>query len=155
LLSDLVRADPLSPTGFGLAVHNASAGLFSIARTDRANLAALAAGASTIEHGVIEACSLLADGAAAVLLVAYEQPLPPVFTRFEDCDEQPHAWAWLMVPAGVDAVRLSWAAAPADAPAAAASSQPPGLDILRFHLRGEPLLERVADQRRWQWTRDA
>jgi hypothetical protein len=61
---------------FGLAVHNASAGLFSIARADRANHIALAAGPATIEHAVIEACGLLADGAPMVLLVACDAPLP-------------------------------------------------------------------------------
>jgi hypothetical protein len=35
LLTIWRAAKPLSPTGFGMAVHNASAGLFSIARADR------------------------------------------------------------------------------------------------------------------------
>ena len=62
-LINVVENEPLSPTNFGLTVHNATAGLFSIARKDRANHLALSAGQCTIEHGVIEACSLLADGA--------------------------------------------------------------------------------------------
>ena len=39
----------------------ATCGLFSIARGDHANNVALAAGKSTIEHAVIEACGLLAE----------------------------------------------------------------------------------------------
>lgn len=119
LLGDLAHETPLSPTSFGLSVHNASAGLFSIARADRANHLALAAGNSSVEHAVIEACSLLHDGAAKVQLVVYDTPLPEVFSRFEDCAEQPHAFAWLMgpVPAtpqeGEDIITLSWQAEPA------------------------------------------
>jgi hypothetical protein len=156
LLKDMVQGEPVSPTGFGLAVHNASAGLFSIARADHANHLALAAGACTIEHGVIEACSLLADGEPMVLLVAYDNPLPPVFEQFADCVEQPHAWAWLMVPAeaGKVSIHLSWHGA-GDVPSPETNEMPAGLQILGFHLRKDLLLERIADNRCWRWAHDA
>ncbi len=150
LLADLALGNLLSPTAFGMAVHNANAGLFSIARAERANHIALAAGASTIEHAVIEACGLLADGAPMVLLVGADCPLPPTFAVFQECDEQPHAWAWLMVPAGADPISLTWAAGGAGE---AASAIPAGLAILRFFLGGEQQLERVVQQRRWCWMR--
>jgi hypothetical protein len=152
LLDDLARGEPLSPTAFGLAVHNASAGLFSIARADRANHVALAAGAATLEHAVIEACGLLADGADMVLLVACDAPLPDVLQAFEDCDEQPFAFAWAMVPAGAQPVRLSWRTEPAPA---APPRRPGALDVLRFHLARAPSLVRHAADRRWTWCRDA
>jgi hypothetical protein len=154
LLTDLAQDAALSPTGFGLAVHNASAGLFSIARADRANHVALAAGSNTIEHAVIEACSLLADGASEVLLVAYENCLPPVFAQFEDFEEQPYAWAWLMVAADENPVRLSWSATDAQTNATI-DSMPPGLAVLQFQLRADSSLERIGERRRWRWTRDA
>lgn len=152
LLSDLVKDAPLSPTAFGLAVHNASAGLFSIARADRANHLAVAAGSSSVEHAVIEACGLLADGAEKVLLVCYDDCLPPVFARYEDYEEQPHAWAWLMVPAQQDVIQLSWQAANGDV-TESSSTMPPSLQVLRFQLRGDRMLERVADRRVWRWVR--
>jgi hypothetical protein len=76
LLNDLVRGEPVSPTAFGMSVHNAIAGMLTIARSDRANHIALAAGAGSVEHAVIEACGLLADGAPMVLPVACDCPLP-------------------------------------------------------------------------------
>jgi hypothetical protein len=152
LLDDLARGEPLSPTAFGLAVHNASAGLFSIARADRANHVALAAGGATLEHAVIEACGLLADGAGMVLLVACDAPLPDALSAFEDCDEQPYAFAWAMVPAGERPVRLSWSAAAAPA---VASRTPGALDVLRFQLADAPVLVRHGADRRWTWCRDA
>ena len=154
LLTDLVRDEPLSPTSFGLAVHNASAGLFSIARADRANHLALAAGKSTIEHGVIEACGLLADGEPMVLLVAYDNPLPAVFAQFDECTEQPYAWAWLVVPADKAAVHLSWHRTE-NGLVQEPNNIPPGLQVLGFHLRGDSLLERIADNRCWRWTHHA
>jgi hypothetical protein len=157
LLSELDSESTVSPTGFGLAVHNASAGLFSIARQDQANHVALAAGASTVEHAVIEACGLLADGARSVLLVAYDNRLPELFAEFEEYDEQPHAWAWLMVPAAEQALRLSWSTTTDgrhDVPAPTVS-MPASLAILRFLLQRAPQYERVDGNRRWRWTRDA
>lgn len=153
LLRELARGEPLSPTAFGLAVHNASAGLFSIARADRANHVALAAGGATLEHAVIEACGQLADGAPSVLLVACELPLPAPFDGFEDCDEQPFALAWLLTPATADgsALRLAW-----DAPQGAAMPRMPGgLDVLRFQLQNDAPLVREAGGKRWTWSRDA
>jgi hypothetical protein len=152
LLGELARAEALSPTAFGLAVHNASAGLFSIARADSANHIALAAGDATVEHGVIEACALLADGAPQVLLVVYDCPLPEPLARFQDSDEQPYAWAWLMERAGADPIGLAFeAAAPGAAPLAAL---PAGLGVLQFHLSGAARHDHVSGARRWRWTRD-
>jgi hypothetical protein len=154
LLGELAKAEPLSPTSFGLAVHNASAGLFSIARSDRANHIALAAGSSSVEHAVIEACGLLADGAPAVLLVVYDCPLPAALSQFEDCKEQSFAWAWLMTPAAAAAIHLDWSADDM-ADTSAPDAMPGALDVLRFHLAGDAQLVRRADRRRWMWRRHA
>lgn len=151
LLTDLAHGEALSPTAFGMAVHNAIPGLFSIARGDRANHIALAAGAATIEHAVIEACGLLVDGAPMVLLVACDSTLPVLFTGFEECDEQPHAWAWLITPAGEAPVTLSWDAC-SEAPAA---GMPGGLEVAAFHVSGARRMERCDGRLRWTWSRDA
>jgi hypothetical protein len=155
LLTDLGADSPLSPASFGLAVHNASAGLFSIARGDTANHLAVAGGASSIEHAVIEACGLLADGAPEVLLVAYDTALPGLFAAYEDCREQPHAWAWLMTQGAAEQISLSWESGPIDAPRQAGAPNPmPGtLAVLRFHLHKDNLLERAVDGRVWRWKR--
>ena len=151
LLSDLARGEPLSPMAFGMAVHNAIPGLFSIARSDRANYTALAAGTASVEHALIEASGLLADGAPMVLLVACDCPLPELFTPFEEYDEQPHAWAWLVTPAGDDALRLEWEPC-AEAPAA---GMPGSLEVGAFYASGARKLERCDGRLRWTWSRDA
>ena len=152
LLLDLAKGVPLSPTSFGLSVHNATGGLFSIARSDHASTIALAGGKSTIENAVIEACGLLAEGDSAVLLVAYDCPLPIPYSAFQDCDEQPFAWAWLMRPPADEVVSLTWSdALQHSAPSFA--RLPAGLEVLRFYLRKDPALERICDTRRWLWSR--
>ena len=161
LLQELAQRAPLSPTSFSLSVHNANGGLWSIARGDRSNNIAIAAGASTVEHALIEACGLLADGARQVLLVMADNPPPEVFSAYGDCAERGFAWAWLL-QADADAnagarLSLSWTAADADSSAASQvdAALPGGLDILRFFLRHDAELARVTDGRRWRWSRHA
>ena len=153
LLTDLAKGLPLSPINFGLSVHNATGGLFSIARGDHAGSSALAAGSSTVEHAVIEACGLLADGAAEVLLVVYDRPLPALYAAYQDCQEQPFAWAWLMQKPTSDVVSLSWSNAE-NPETASAERWSAGLEILRFYLRRDRSLERVCQPRRWFWSRN-
>jgi hypothetical protein len=154
LLLEVAADQPISPTSFGLSVHNATGGLFSIARHDHANDIALAAGQSTVEHAVIEACGLLAEGESRVLLVVYDGPLPAVYAAFQDCREQPFAWAWLMQAPGDNVLALSWAVAlENDSPSV--GGLPPGLEVLRFYLRKDACLERTYDRLRWLWCRDA
>lgn len=152
LLLDLANGVPLSPTSFGLSVHNATGGLFSIARSDHARNITLSAGRSSVEHAVIEACGLLAEGEPAVLLVVYDCPLPTPYCVFQDCDEQPFAWAWLMRPPADEVVSLTWS----DAFDHSRSFErlPAGLEVLRFYLRKDPALERICDTRRWLWSLD-
>ncbi|MDB5767287.1 MAG: 3-oxoacyl-(acyl-carrier-protein) synthase [Collimonas fungivorans] len=161
LLADLAQDQPLSPTSFSLSVHNAAAGLFSIARKDQASHTALAAGHSGVEHAVIEACGLLADGAPEVLLVVYDCQLPELFQEFQDCQEQPFAWAWLMSAESAGSgnrIALSWDGAGNDETNAMeqesnSDRQPAGLDVLGFYLRRDRELVRTADGRRWRWGR--
>jgi Beta-ketoacyl synthase, N-terminal domain len=166
LLADLAEGQPLSPTSFSLSVHNAAAGLFSIARQDQASHAALAAGHAGVEHAVIEACGLLADGAPEVLLVTYDGILPELFHAFQDCQEQPFAWAWLLQAAtdeSNDVIGLSWESrdeGDANAMTQESSSaepgsarQPGGLDVLAFYLQRQPALLRVAGAQHWHWQR--
>jgi Beta-ketoacyl synthase, N-terminal domain len=152
LLLDLSRDVPISPTSFGLSVHNAIGGLFSIARGDHSSNVALAAGQSSVEHAVIEACGMLAEGEPEVLLVVYDCPLPTPYRAFQDCDEQSYAWAWLMQPPADEVVSLAWSDALEHRPPSL-EGLPAGLEVLRFYLRKDLTLERICDTRRWLWSR--
>jgi len=154
MLADLANGVPLSPTSFGLSVHNATGGLFSIARKDQASNIALAAGKSSIEHAVIEACGLLADGEPEVLLVVYDCPLPAIYSDFAGEEEQPHAWAWLMQAPSENMISLSWSASSGEL-TSDAERMPAGLEILRFQLRQDRELCRICDGRQWKWAHHA
>ena len=128
LLEQLARGEPMSPTHFGLSVHNAIAALYSIVRGERGNYLALAAGRATAEAALVEAAGLLADGAPEVLVVVYDARPPAAYASFLDEPDPFYAWSW-RVRADGEGTRLSlaWAAemtgddasAPEEAPSAA------------------------------------
>lgn len=156
LLVSLTDNEPISPTAFGLSVHNATPGLFSIARGDSANHIAMSAGASTAEHGVIEACGLLADGAQQVLLVMFDATPPALFSAHMDCREQSYAWAWLLTSARSDdlpRLQLSWVEGDGSRSADPASEMPGGLAVWKFYVNGDTALRRNIDRRVWRWSR--
>ncbi|TWI13320.1 beta-ketoacyl synthase chain length factor [Aerolutibacter ruishenii] len=94
LLEQMTRGEPMSPTQFGLSVHNAIAALYSIVRGERGNYLALAAGQATAEAALVEAAGLLADGAPEVLVVVYDASMPEAYAGFVDEPDPFHAWSW-------------------------------------------------------------
>lgn len=82
LLRSLAEAEPLSPMSFSLSVHNAIAGQLSIALADRAAVLALAPGEEGLAAAMVEACGLLLEGAEQVVVVWYDEPLPPPYQAF-------------------------------------------------------------------------
>src|SRR3546814_2016240 len=72
ILNSMAGGEPVSPNAFSLSVHNTVSSLFSIARGDRTHSTAMAAGASTLEGGFLEASGLLAEAPAASALRSEE-----------------------------------------------------------------------------------
>jgi hypothetical protein len=79
LLEALAQGTPLSPMDFSLSVHNATAGLFSIARGDRSASSSLAAGGEELCAGLLEAAGQVLEGAPQVLLSAHDEPPPALY----------------------------------------------------------------------------
>ncbi len=156
LLAHLARGEALSPTAFGLSVHNAIGAMIALTRGDRRNSSAIAAGRTTVAAGVAEALALLEDGAASVNLIAYDSPLPAGYAPFEDEPSAHFAFAWrLRRPrAGERALHLEWAHADGDAGEGAHPQLPSGLRALWFGLSGARTLVQSDGSRRCTWSRD-
>lgn len=152
LLQSLVADEAMSPTAFGLSVHNAVAALYSIMRGNRSNYLALAGGGATVEAACIEAFGLLADGAPEVRVIVYEAPLPQVYSHFAVEPDAGFAWCWRLQRAGLPGtgIQLEWAA---DDTAGPAPQLPRGLEALRFLLSEAPGMLHVVEGQRWTWTR--
>jgi hypothetical protein len=73
LLTSIIASGESSPVLFRHSVHNAAAGLLSIALQSLASSTAIAAGGETLLAVLLEAVGLLDEGAPAVLLVVSEE----------------------------------------------------------------------------------
>lgn len=75
MLKTIQAGDELSPTAFSLSVHNAIAGLFSIAYGNNREITVIAPGQEGIAPAFIEALGMLHEGANEVLIILYDEPI--------------------------------------------------------------------------------
>ncbi len=149
ILQELARGEPLSPTQFSLSVHNAIIGQWSILRGDHSEMNALATGRDGLEHAVLEACTLLAEGASGVLVVIAEEAPPTLYAPQIDDVPFPYAVGLLLTPGGSHG--LSGVPAPAEA---APSAWPHALELLRL-LEAPGALHLAYAGRAWHWQAEA
>lgn len=95
LLEDIARKEPLSPTGFSLAVHNAVSGLFTIARKDTSEVTSIAAMQGLLLQTLFEAIGQL-QNTGRVLCVVYDVPLPDFFRHYNNGEPFPYAIAFVV-----------------------------------------------------------
>ncbi len=79
LLQGVAAGEDLSPTAFGLSVHNAIVGQLSIANKVRSPALALAGGDYPLLAGFMEAAGILQEGIKEILLIFSEEPLPQMY----------------------------------------------------------------------------
>jgi len=157
MLCSLAQGQPLSPTQFGLSTHNAIAAQYSIARHLTGNCICVSAGAASAEAAVIEAIGLLADGIEEVLIVVYDCPLPDEYLTYGDEHEAAFAWTARVGRPEAGDIRydLRVDGGQAGVRGQASAPLPHGLDVLRFLIAGEPLLEYQENGRCWHWRQHA
>ncbi|WP_106418484.1 beta-ketoacyl synthase chain length factor [Salinicola tamaricis] len=101
MLYAIDAGEPLSPARFGLSVHNAIIGVYSIASGNRRSQQAVAASGAEWAALMAEAQGYLSDGTERLLVVFGDQPVPARFADFA-----PHT------PAAAVALVLSTTPAP-------------------------------------------
>lgn len=143
LLTALARQQPLSPTSFALSVHNAIGAQFSIVRGDTANVTAISNGLFTVEAGVLEAVTLLADGHSEVMLVTFDASLPTLFAPFADEPAADFAFAWRITSGHAFSLKTS------EVEAHQPSVLPHALEVFRFFLGNDDSFTRAG----WTWAR--
>lgn len=148
ILRDLAADQPLSPTQFSLSVHNAVIGLWSILRGETSEMTALAAAGDGLEHGVMEAAALLADGAPAVLLIVTEEQPPKAYAAWVDDVPFPYAVGLLLTPGNNWQLTLS-----AGSESLPKCEWPHALDLLRVLLSNQTLCQHSWKNRLWSWQR--
>jgi hypothetical protein len=99
LISDVAAKDVLSPTHFGLSVHNAVGGLFSIYTGNKAPLTAISAGEDTFFTAIFDALAkLYANDYKQILVVYTDTVVPDIYQQYVAQDEVSIACALLLEP---------------------------------------------------------
>jgi hypothetical protein len=154
LLSEVAAEQPLSPTQFGLSVHNAIAGQWSMLRGQRGESVAIAGEADTFEHAMVEAASLLGDATPSVLVVIAEERPPAAYDTW--IDDVPFSYALALrvgraIP-GERAEGTDWRLElTAGDNRRDTGAWPHALDFLRSLLGARAPLEHPWKRRRWIW----
>ncbi|REC94185.1 beta-ketoacyl synthase chain length factor [Kushneria indalinina] len=91
MLDTLFEGEPLSPARFGLSVHNAVLGVYSIAFDNHASMAALAAAGEEFEALLSEARGYLAEGCDSVMLILTDSPVPERYRIQTQAPQHPSA----------------------------------------------------------------
>lgn len=81
LLSGIARGDDMSPSNFSVSVHNAIAGIYSIAHKYHGAINAICAGPNSLFTTLIEAYGLIQSGHEQVACLIYDEPLPGIYQR--------------------------------------------------------------------------
>lgn len=98
LLSDIARREVLSPSLFGLSVHNAPTGALSLMLEQPGDQISLAGDDATLAAGLTEAYARLASqsGVLQILLIHADERLPPTYSEFE-IDDAPSVVVAMML----------------------------------------------------------
>lgn len=151
LLSQLGDAEGLSPTQFGLSVHNAVGAFFSIANKHVGNYTSVAAGNETTAAAFCEALAFLATGHEEVRIVCYDAPLPEAYAQYETQTHQPlHAWGCVLTKASGAGFSLRSEPALAQAPN---HDEADSLSVLRFLNGSDPSYQYRGTRCIWHWQR--
>jgi hypothetical protein len=149
LLSDIVTGTVLSPAGFSQSVHNTGSGLYTIVRQSRVPASSLASGASTFAYGWLEAEAFLVENPRArVLLVSYEDLLPPEYVPYSNQKQCMYAVA-LVLRAADHGHGLILECAPAQAD----ELLPIAPLFIGWWLSADRAMRITADGQGWTWSR--
>ena len=96
LLEGIARDEPMSPTRFSLAVHNAISGLYSIVRKDTSPVTAIAAMENLVLQAFFETLGQL-QSSQRVLCVIYDMPLAGFYSQHCSISYEPFPYAVAMI----------------------------------------------------------
>jgi len=146
----LLRENEVSPTSFGLSVHNALAGQWSMLRGDMSEYTALSVRGDGLEAALAEAAGFLADGTDKVLVAVVDEPLQAQYPA-APAERAPFPYALSMLLGRGDGWRLS--AMPAAAGQQAQNGYWGALSWLQHELSGCLEWQHLYADKVWQWQK--
>lgn len=152
ILASIARKQAVSPLQFSHSVHNAQAGLFSIAAGDRCASSSIAAGEDTFGHGFLEALLHLERAPdSPVLLVVCDEPLPDNLIHLIEEPRTTYGAA-LLLARQAPGTALDFELESGQAPPKQ-RGWPDALEFVRFLASDAPEAVLESGRRRFRWRR--
>ena len=156
ILRSLGAGEPPSPADFSLSVHNALAGLLSIAWGNTAGHTTISAGADSFAYGLLESIACVQSGTAdTVMLVYFDDRLPQPYDEISDGADTCVALAVLLDRPRHDDDDFRFDLEPR----VRAGHPPPAsqhaLEFIQFMLSGERERSSAGERVRWRLQRCA
>jgi hypothetical protein len=156
ILHSLAAKEPISPADFSLSVHNALAGLLSIAWGNTAGHTAISAGADSFGYGLLEAVACLKEGSSEPVMLVYFDDVPPQpYDEIADRAESCVALAMLLKPPCDGGPDFTLAHEPRSHATRPQSASAHSLDFIRFMLSNERETRSIGERTQWRWQRCA
>lgn len=154
ILRSLATEEPISPADFSLSVHNALAGLLSMAWSNTAGHTAMAAGADSFGYGLLESAACLnAASDDRVMLVYFDDALPAPYDEIIEGRDECVALAIVLEAPRRDGHDFSVTFAPRDRNSKPPSATGQARDFIDFMLSGERERTSLGERTQWRWRR--
>jgi len=155
LFESVARRQKLSPATFSHTVHNAQAGLYSIAWSNHFASSSISAQQSTWPCAWIEALTFLErEPQTPVLLVMGDVPISETFAALVDDPVAPYALGVMLESSGSGGPEVGLALRESAGPQTPAPPWPLALEFLRWWLSGDETIAMTIDQRCFEWRRN-
>lgn len=152
IIYTIARGEAVSPLQFSHSVHNAQAGLYSIAFGNQQASSSISAREDTFGHAFLEALLHLERRPdTPVLLVIGDEPIPDNLAHLVDEPKITYGVALLLANEG-EGTPLEFGMEPSHAPRKA-RPWPDALEFVRFLALGEQSASLESGRRRWSWKR--
>lgn len=150
LIQDILSGLDASPTAFSQSVHNTTSGLFTIITKRAIPVTSIAAGHDAFHEAMIDGHGYLNQHPDhTVLVLDFDEPMPPPYPREEPAHYAGHA-VGLLLRAGQE-----WTCRGTRCAGTTVPDIPPSVDFLRAHVLGASRWESVSPRHRWKWTKTA
>lgn len=153
LIADVASKEALSPTHFGLSVHNAVGGLFSIYTGNKAPLSAVSAGEDSFFMGLVDAVSkLYAYDYDCILYVYSDLAVPELYQKY--VQQRPDNLAvGLLIEKSTSQNNFLLNFTAHETPKSVESSQLQALDFLHFYYSNSQQANIESKRYKWQLSR--
>jgi len=156
ILRSLSAGEPASPADFSLSVHNALAGLLSIAWANTAGHTTISGGVDSFAYGLLESLACVLSGTAeTVMLVYFDDQLPQPYDEISDGADTCVALAILLDPPRYDDDDFRFDLEPRVRNGRPPPASEQALDFIRFMLSDESERSSAGERIRWRLQRCA